>query len=262
MQLHRQWIDDVIDQSGLPSDDVPARFRQSLEIMSAGKAVYTQQPQVYYFPGLPQVQFFDPQDFGWAAEVESRTERILAELRALLDDPGSFSAHVPANGEAPRRRRDALAGNSGWSSFYFWHLGELVRANAERCPAVMEALSHVPLPHFSRTSPSAPSVMFSMLRAGTRIPPHCGSTNVRLICHLPLIVPPGCGFRVGNEVREWEVGKLLIFDDTIEHEAWNNGSDDRVVLIFDIWRPDLSDAERAAVTALFRHRERTARPRG
>jgi aspartyl/asparaginyl beta-hydroxylase (cupin superfamily) len=75
--------------------------------------------------------------------------------------------------------------------------------------------------------------------------------NARLICHLPLIVPPGCGFRVGNEVRQWEEGKLLIFDDTIEHEAWNDSNEDRVVLIFDIWRPELSEAERGAVAAMF-----------
>ena len=70
-------------------------------------------------------------------------------------------------------------------------------------------------------------------------------------CHLPLVVPPHCGFRVGNEVRAWEVGKLLIFDDTIEHEAWNNSAEDRIVLIFDIWRPELTEDERRAVTAIF-----------
>jgi aspartyl/asparaginyl beta-hydroxylase (cupin superfamily) len=93
--------------------------------------------------------------------------------------------------------------------------------------------------------------MFSLLRPGARIAPHTGMFNTRLVCHLPLIVPPGCRFRVGNEVREWEEGKLLIFDDTIEHEAWNDGGEDRVVLIFDIWRPELSERERKEVAALF-----------
>ena len=94
--------------------------------------------------------------------------------------------------------------------------------------------------------------MFSLLRPGARIAPHTGMYNTRLVCHLPLIVPPGCRFRVGNEVREWQEGKLLIFDDTIEHEAWNDGTEDRVVLIFDIWRPELSEQERREVAALFR----------
>jgi aspartyl/asparaginyl beta-hydroxylase (cupin superfamily) len=68
---------------------------------------------------------------------------------------------------------------------------------------------------------------------------------------LPLIVPPGCGFRVGGETRAWEEGRLLVFDDTVEHEAWNHGDRDRILLIFDIWRPELDADERRAVTALF-----------
>ena len=81
-------------------------------------------------------------------------------------------------------------------------------------------LRHAPVP---RVAGWGPSVIFSMLKAGAHIGAHTGMYNTRLICHLPLIVPPGCRFRVGNEVREWEEGKLLIFDDTIEHEAWNEG---------------------------------------
>jgi aspartyl/asparaginyl beta-hydroxylase (cupin superfamily) len=75
--------------------------------------------------------------------------------------------------------------------------------------------------------------------------------NARLICHLPLVVPPGCGFRVADQVREWREGELLIFDDSIEHEAWNESASDRILLIFDIWRPELDEAERRAVAALF-----------
>ena len=75
--------------------------------------------------------------------------------------------------------------------------------------------------------------------------------NARLICHLPLVVPPGCGFRVGGETREWREGELLIFDDTVEHEAWNEGSSERIILIFDVWRPEIDSEERRAITALF-----------
>jgi aspartyl/asparaginyl beta-hydroxylase (cupin superfamily) len=106
----------------------------------------------------------------------------------------------------------------------------------------------VPLPHITIR---APSILFSLLKPGARIAAHNGMINTRLICHLPLIVPPGCGFRVGNETREWEVGKLLIFDDTIEHEAWNDSEEDRVILIFDVWRPEVTEDERRAVTAIF-----------
>ena len=90
-----------------------------------------------------------------------------------------------------------------------------------------------------------------LLRAGARIPAHRGVNNTRLTCHLPLIVPPGCGFRVGNEVREWREGEILIFDDSIEHEAWNDSAEDRVMLIFDIWRPELTEQEKRELTFLF-----------
>ena len=75
--------------------------------------------------------------------------------------------------------------------------------------------------------------------------------NMRLICHLPLIVPQGCWLRVGNETRELREGELLIFDDSIEHEARNPTGELRIVLIFDIWRPELSQAERNGVSAIF-----------
>jgi aspartyl/asparaginyl beta-hydroxylase (cupin superfamily) len=75
--------------------------------------------------------------------------------------------------------------------------------------------------------------------------------NTRLICHLPLVVPGGCGFRVGNETREWVEGKAWAFDDTIEHEAWNSSDRTRVILLFEIWRPELTEAERGLVTSMF-----------
>ena len=94
--------------------------------------------------------------------------------------------------------------------------------------------------------------LFSLLKPGTHIKPHHGLLNTRLIVHLPLIAPPGCALRVGSQTREWEVGKAFIFDDSIEHEAWNRGQSTRVVLLFEMWRPEISlDEPVAALTALF-----------
>jgi aspartyl/asparaginyl beta-hydroxylase (cupin superfamily) len=75
--------------------------------------------------------------------------------------------------------------------------------------------------------------------------------NCRLICHLPLIVPPGCWLRVGNETREWEPGRLLIFDDSFEHEAKNPTGELRIILLFDVWRPEVTGEERSAISAIF-----------
>ena len=141
-----------------------------------------------------------------------------------------------------------MLGNKDWSVLPLCENGWLDPKVTDQCPRTWEAVMQAPLP---RVSGWGPTVLFSLLKAGARIAPHTGMFNTRLICHLPLIVPQGCRFRVGNEVREWEEGKLMIFDDTIEHEAWNDSGEDRVVLIFDIWRPELSERERTELTALF-----------
>ena len=106
----------------------------------------------------------------------------------------------------------------------------------------------------ARQSRLAPTAMFSALEAQTEIPPHTGSTNIRAIVHLPLILPGRCRFRVGNVTREWRMNEAWVFDDTIEHQVWNDSSELRVILIFDVWNPFLSEAERALVTEMLRAR--------
>jgi aspartyl/asparaginyl beta-hydroxylase (cupin superfamily) len=141
-----------------------------------------------------------------------------------------------------------MTGNPDWSAFYLWKFGEIVPENAARCPRTMQVMADVPLASVNSRSPS---VLFSLLRPGARIPPHSGLVNTRLICHLPLMVPPECGFRVGNDTRTPVEGKAWVFDDTIEHEAWNRSDRTRVILLFEIWRPELTEEERALVGAMF-----------
>lgn len=141
-----------------------------------------------------------------------------------------------------------MLNNPAWSAFYLWKNGEVVPGNAARCPRTLRALHDVP---FARVPNRSPSILFSLLQPGARIPPHNGLVNTRLICHLPLIVPGKCSFRVGNDVRQWQTGKAWLFDDTIEHEAWNESNQTRVILLFDVWRPELSEEERGLVTSLF-----------
>jgi aspartate beta-hydroxylase len=89
-----------------------------------------------------------------------------------------------------------------------------------------------------------------VLAPKTRIPAHTGVTNTRFIAHLALAVPPGCGFRVGAETREWREGRAWVFDDTFEHEAWNESEVPRIVLIFDVWNSFLTPAERDLVSVV------------
>jgi hypothetical protein len=225
------------------------RFDEAIEILFGRREIYHQQPSAFYFPGLPQRQFYEREEFEWSAALEDETGAIREELAALLASDASFAPYVQAEKDRPARDFHGMADDPGWGAFYLWQDGALVEENAARCPRTVAALSKVPM---SRIGSRTPSVLFSLLRPRAHIPPHHGMLNSRLICHLPLVVPPGCWLRVGNEAREWEPGKLLVFDDSIEHEAKNSSSEVRVILLFDIWRPELTGAERAGVSAIFK----------
>jgi aspartyl/asparaginyl beta-hydroxylase (cupin superfamily) len=227
---------------------VTRRFGESLDMLFGHRQPYVQQPQYYYFPGLPQVQFYERELFPWLDAVEAAAPAIRGELEAVMRERDAFQPYVQSDPSRPPNAQAGMADNPDWSAFYLVKDGETVEANSARCPRTMAALAQAPLP---RIRGRTPSILFSLLRPGAHIPAHNGFINTRLICHLPLIVPPGCAFRVGNDVREWVEGRAWLFDDTIEHEAWNSSGGTRVVLLFDVWRPELTEDERALVTAMF-----------
>jgi aspartyl/asparaginyl beta-hydroxylase (cupin superfamily) len=222
-----------------------ARFTQSLEMLTGQKQRYIQEPRSYFFPELPTIQFYPRDMFPWLDAVEAATEDICAELEALSKD--EFVPYIQTHLNRPTDRGHKLLDSPDWTAFDLYKAGMPVAKNAERCPKTLAALENVPLAHIEGRTPS---IIFSRLKPGARIEPHTGFLNTRLICHLPLVVPAGCHFRVGNEQREWRKGKAWVFDDTIEHEAWNSSAEPRVILIFDVWRPELSDEERGLVAAL------------
>jgi aspartate beta-hydroxylase len=242
------FLRDRLAAKGFLGQPVASRFEQSLDIMLGKKKIYVQQPHTYFFPELPQIQFYDRKAFAWLDRVEAATPEIRAELLEIMKNESSFVPYVQGDPRRPRKEQDGLTGNPDWSAFYLWKDGDMIRENLARCPHTVAALDAVPL---ARVTNRSPSVLFSLLRPGARIPPHCGLINTRLICHLPLIVPPGCAFRVGNDVREPVEGKAWVFDDTIEHEAWNQSTQTRVILLFEIWRPELTEEERALVAGMF-----------
>ena len=206
------------------------------------KRIYNSQPTMTHFPRVPAISFFDRRDFPWLASVEAATEDIRQELLQLLEarreDFVPYVSHAPG---APLNQWRDLNDSRRWSAFFLHQDGKPQPQHIESCPRTVAALALAPLHNVPNR---APTVFFSRLDPKTRIPPHTGATNTRLIVHIPLIVPPGCGFRVGSEVREWQPGTALVFDDTIEHEAWNDSDEQRVVLIFDIGNPLLTLAER------------------
>jgi len=230
-----------------PAQSSP-RFAQSVDLILGRKRIYLQQPRYYYFPGLPQVQFHDRALMPWFDEVEAALPDIRAELEAVMHEPGAFAPYVQGHANRPANAQMGMLNNPEWSAYYLWKNGEPVVENAARFPKTMHALRDVPLPHVPNRSPS---ILFSQLRPGAHIPPHNGLVNTRFICHLPVIVPGNCRFRVGNETRDWVEGRGWAFDDSIEHEAWSGSDRTRVILLFEMWRPELTAEERNLVVSLF-----------
>lgn len=235
------------------------RFRESVDIMFGRKRRYDAQPMTFYYPGLAPTSFFERADFPWLDPIEAATDAIRDEFLALLDTEENFVPYLTYPPDAPHNQFAELNNSPKWSAFHLFDHGAPVEPNAARCPATMRALSHAPQPDQPARTPSA---MFSLLKPGTHIPPHVGVSNARLVVHLPLIIPEKCRFRVGNDVKVWEPGKALVFDDTIEHEAWNDSDKLRVVLIFDIWHPHLTLAERTMITNMTRGMNSFSESRG
>jgi Aspartyl/Asparaginyl beta-hydroxylase len=230
------------------------RLDEALAIMLGRKPLYLppvaypQRPSVFHFPGLPPRPFYEREEFDWVPALEAATPEIRAELQAVLAEEADFRPYVENEKHRPKRNFHGLQDDPSWTALYLWKDGAPVEENAARCPRTVAAMREVPL---SRIGSRTPAVFFSRLQPGAHIPPHHGMLNSRLICHLPLIVPAGGWLRVGGETRHWQEGRLLIFDDSIEHEAKNPAESLRVVLIFDIWRPELSEAERRGIAAIF-----------
>jgi hypothetical protein len=240
-------LQDRLETAGVRRGQVSSRVADSLDLLFGRKQLYVQQPNMFYFPGLAQRPFFEREEFDWIEEFEAATPAILDELRRLMSDPAAFGPHTVDNERMPPST-NRLLNDPQWSACHLWQRGRELTDHTSRLPATAKALRLPPVPFVSRF---APMVMFSLLRPGAHIVPHHGITNTRLICHLPLLAPDGCALRVGAETRPWEFGRTLIFDDSFEHEAWNRGSGTRVVLLFEIWRPDIGEAERAELGTLF-----------
>jgi aspartyl/asparaginyl beta-hydroxylase (cupin superfamily) len=209
---------------------------------------YHSNPTDFFYPELTEREFHPRRLFPWIERVEAATQVITAELRHVMAaERAELVPYVQYDEHIPMDQWRPLNKNRDWTAIHLLLRGERIEANARHCPQTMALLAELPQPETRGASPNA---MFSLLAPHTVIPPHVGVSNARLVCHLPLIVPEGCWFRVGGETRQWKPGEAFVFDDTIEHEASNPSDELRVVFIFDLWHPDLSPVEQEAVAAL------------
>jgi aspartyl/asparaginyl beta-hydroxylase (cupin superfamily) len=245
--LRRRLLDSISGARALRRSAETRRIETFIEHLIGARRIFHQKPTAFFYPGLPSIEFYPREHFPWLDAVEAATPSVRAELLAVMADDTlapRFGPYVDYPAGLPLDQWAELNQSPRWTAFFLFKDGEPVTGNADRCPATMAALADAPQPTVIRRSPAA---MFSVLQPKTRIPPHTGVSNTRLVVHLPLILPGDCHFRVGNETRTWRIGEAWVFDDTLEHEAWNDSDRPRTILIFDIWSPFLSQAERELV---------------
>ena len=185
------------------------------------------QRPAYLIPGVPARPFYQPAEFDWAQVLEREYPVIKKELVQVLRESGAgFKGYMS----------EANLRHHGWNTFNFFFYGRKFEENCERCPETTRILES--LPRFERDH-----IMFSSLNPHTRIPPHTGPMNGILRGHLGMVVPQGCYIRVGPDEHTWEEGKMLVFDDSFEHEVWNHSDFVRIVLFMNFWHPCFSDRE-------------------
>ena len=220
---------------------------EAIGLLTGEREIDLQRPSVFYYPGLPQRRFYEAEEFAWLEPMLALMPEMRAELDAVRASGDAFTPYITATPDRPAPN-NPLLDDPAWGTFNFWKGGDAVPEHAAACPATMRALEHAPMPVIPGRSPNA---HWSRLLPGTHIRPHHGMLNTRLICHIPILTAPACTLRVGSETREWREGVPLIFDDSMEHEARNAGPDERVVLLFEVWRPEIGEADRAALTRIF-----------
>ena len=203
-----------------------------------------QRPTFCYFPGMASKPFYETKEVESLNALEDAFDDIRQEVLSFMEvrSPGARPyVNVPRGDE---KQWSELNGSDNWSAVHLFRGGERIVDNCSRFPKTEKAirqLSGCDIPG------QAPEAFFSILLPGTHIPPHHGIANYKLAVHLPLVIPGKCGIRVGDVTRMWKPGQCLVFDDSFEHEAWNRSDEIRIVLILEVWHPDLAEFEKEAL---------------
>ncbi len=164
--------------------------------------------------------------FPFLKTFEAEWEPIRDEVREIL----KFREAVPFFQEVSRDQKK-IAKGANWRTFILFGFGQKLEKNCRQAPRTTALLEAVP---------NLQTAWFSILSPGYHIPAHTGVSKGILRAHLGLIIPKDrekCRMRVGDRIQTWENGKIFVFDDTFEHEVWNDTDEERVILLFDFDRP-------------------------
>ncbi|MFQ5533432.1 MAG: aspartyl/asparaginyl beta-hydroxylase domain-containing protein [Sphingomonadales bacterium] len=246
--LHNQAVDAT--QAEYPGEEI-SRIREAIWVDAQTEPFEYRDPQQkpwnFYVPGLEPRAYFEREDFPWIADVEASFEAIKTEMEASLSIDDDTIPYIRDN-IGTTSEAAPLTDSRLWTVLHLYFQGKTNDEALRKFPSIVKMLEKVPLAMVG-TVPQ--EVFFSILQPGGHIVPHFGVSNHWLTVHLPLLAPGNGGMRSGPVTRPWEEGKCLIFDDSFDHEAWNNADSKRIVLIMGIWHPDLSEAERGALSNTF-----------
>lgn len=232
------------------------RMKEYLQVWAGERPQRAQDPSLHphypLFPGLRHRPFHDPGDFPAARILEDNFETIRDEARGLdesveLDYTLAVTMH--RSWKRPWTLLAPKAGPRSWTVYVFHHMGVEVESIARRCPRTLAIVDSLPGACREHTWGD---FVFSAMSPGTHLRRHCSTDNLRVRIHLGVVIPEGCEIEVKDERRPWREGKCLVFEDSFEHEVWNRSAHRRIVLIADVWHPDLTDIEIRALTAAFR----------
>ncbi|MGF1463415.1 MAG: aspartyl/asparaginyl beta-hydroxylase domain-containing protein, partial [Maricaulaceae bacterium] len=175
---YQSHLSDVMTAAGFDPGDGSSRMAQALDIAAGRKSHYFQQPLKFFFPELPQRQFYHRSEFDWAPSIEAALPQIIEEAINVLAEDGLFEPYIQHNPRAPSVADLSLVDNNDWAAVHLIRDGEILEENAARVPSIMKALDAAPLPNVPGL---APSVLLSRLKPGMHITPHTGLTNARLL---------------------------------------------------------------------------------
>jgi aspartate beta-hydroxylase len=226
-------VERVLTEAGL--DAAAARTLEAGMRTGRGQAAkppLAQQQPARYYPGLTAKPWHDPGDFEWTRRLPESFEEVRAETMALMEGD-----RFRLNPLSPDFARDT----GEWNELRLFNKGTRYDDACALCPATTRLVESIP------GGTSAGSVFLASMTPGTHLRPHFGFHNARLRCHLGISIPDGCAMRVADETRTWTEGEWIVFDDSFEHELWNRGDRERLVLIVDVWHPDLSVPEAVAI---------------
>ncbi|XP_042616832.1 aspartyl/asparaginyl beta-hydroxylase-like isoform X4 [Cyprinus carpio] len=198
------------------------------------------QRSLYNVPGLRAQPWWTAEETGYTALVKMLERNWLSIRDEALSVLDSNSGQFLPEDENLRETGD-------WGQFTLWQQGRKVAASCRYVPKICALLERYP----EATSCKRGQIKFSVMQAGTHVWPHTGPTNCRLRMHLGLVIPSkGCRIRCTNQTREWEEGKVLIFDDSFEHEVWQEAESYRLIFIVDVWHPELTQLQRQTLSPI------------